>query len=1178
MAVYGKTWWGKEWLEGFQEKGSRFSSAKGHATKGLVASIAINDHSLSTRVHSGNQYDGSFKVEIVLKHFSDEEKETIRRIITESPLILSMLLNNKLPLQMSEKLKEAGIHLFPPSAGNLKGSSCTCRWGDDVCKHILATMYALTARIDQNPFLLFEARGCNLLTSIDAYREGNLIQKRQVTSISDLIQHYDYDDTKTLNIADLEGINLSKMQNLFYRVTSMLPDNPAFCEQNFLSILKEVYIYWQNNIEERVEQNTKYDYDSNLSKEMQFIKNWKKPERLKGFDIVLDDNYDIDAISYNGIRIFFKTRGLVESLVQFLYEIPDFLLQKCSYKVRFAHALYQYAVKALQKSAIVPQILEKQNDRVFIRWIPALFDENVKEVFDKFCELCPRDFVIYEGVNLSPAEQIKVAFSAMISGLIKHNIPLMPYGIRHLSRLFFGGEKLQFLHYYDLAEIPEGVRQWLACLHNAATQQHKLYLTIEEENDGLRVMPQVMLKDEVIPTHARAAMKNCTPEEKLSILSDLSLMSEYFPNFDKLFENDSGTILGLKEFSPLFFNTLPILQSVGVTIVLPRSLRDVLKPSLNLHLKSNSKISHDRESFLSLDTLLEFDWKIAIGNSTLSVEEFKNAIHNAQDIVKIVDSYVILDPKEIALILKSIERIPKKLERSDLMQAVLAGEFEGASVALDSQLQGLVTTINSYDSVAVPPNLNATLRPYQERGFNWLMQNISTGFGSILADDMGLGKTIQVISAILHLKNNNILTKDNRVIVVAPTSLLSNWEKEIAKFAPNINVCIYHGNKRELLEECDVVITSYGLMRRDQKQFNAQKWLLIVVDEAQNIKNPHSEQAKAVKSIDAIHKIAMSGTPVENRLLEYWSIFDFTNKGYLGSPKQFRDRYASAIEKERDKDCLNRFKKVTSPFILRRIKSDKTIIADLPDKVETNRYCTLSPEQTALYQSVVDNSMKKIAESDGIERKGLVLKLINSLKQVCNHPSQFAKKLQDASIAQSGKTLVLEEILEQIDAVGEKCLIFTQYVEMGKILVSLIEQKMGIEVPFLHGGVSRNKRDKMVEDFQDLASNMKFFIISLQAGGTGLNLTAASHVIHYDLWWNPAVEHQATDRAYRIGQHKNVMVHRFITTGTFEERIDEMLTKKRDLANLAVSDGENWITEMTSDEITDLVSLRRIEA
>ncbi len=388
-----------------------------------------------------------------------------------------------------------------------------------------------------------------------------------------------------------------------------------------------------------------------------------------------------------------------------------------------------------------------------------------------------------------------------------------------------------------------------------------------------------------------------------------------------------------------------------------------------------------------------------------------------------------------------------------------------------------------------------------------------------------------------------------------PTTLLTNWQKEINKFAPDLVPAIYHGSNRNLdsLNEADLLITTYGVVRSDATKLNKHKWLTVIIDEAQNIKNPATAQTKAVKKIKAPVKIAMSGTPVENRLTEYWSIFDFSNKNYLGNLNKFKEKYAKPIEIDRDQGQLKHFRKVTEPFILRRLKTDKSIIKDLPDKIEKDQYCELTSAQAAIYQNVIDTTMKSIEDLDGISRKGQVLKLITALKQICNHPKHFLKKGDDSPTL-SGKTVLLFQLLKSILDGDEKALIFTQYQEMGKMLVRMLEAEFGLEVPFLHGGVSRKGRDEMVEDFQNNRST-RILILSLKAGGTGLNLTAASNVIHYDLWWNPAVEAQATDRAYRIGQTRNVMVHRFITQGTFEEKINKLLLSKKGIGGFDGFDG-----------------------
>jgi SNF2 family DNA or RNA helicase len=450
------------------------------------------------------------------------------------------------------------------------------------------------------------------------------------------------------------------------------------------------------------------------------------------------------------------------------------------------------------------------------------------------------------------------------------------------------------------------------------------------------------------------------------------------------------------------------------------------------------------------------------------------------------------------------------------------------------------------------------------------------GCGSIIADDMGLGKTLQVIAVILKLKREGALSRQG-VLVVVPTTLLSNWQKELEKFAPELSYSFYHGPTRELNTKTDVVISSYGVVRSDIDQLSKVKWQAVVIDEAQNIKNPDAAQTRAVKKLKSDIRLAMSGTPVENRLSEYWSIFDFINKGYLGSRKKFSENFARPIEQNRDKTKLKHFLKITGPFILRRMKTDKSIIDDLPEKVENDFFASLTKEQAAIYQNVLDNIMREISgvdvnQGDGkIQRKGLVLKLIMALKQICNHPSQYLKK-NDYSADLSGKAGVFLNLVNNIIENDDKVLVFTQFREMGIILQHLIKDKFDMNAMFLHGGTTRKQRDEMVEKFQNNPPE-KVFILSIKAAGTGLNLTSANHVIHYDLWWNPAVESQATDRAFRIGQDKNVMVYRLITQGTFEEKINKMLTNKKELANLTVTAGEKWVGDLSDNELKQLFTL-----
>jgi SNF2 family DNA or RNA helicase len=461
------------------------------------------------------------------------------------------------------------------------------------------------------------------------------------------------------------------------------------------------------------------------------------------------------------------------------------------------------------------------------------------------------------------------------------------------------------------------------------------------------------------------------------------------------------------------------------------------------------------------------------------------------------------------------------------------------------------------------------------RGLAWLEGLTRLGLGGILADDMGLGKTIQVLALMLHRQEQSP-TFGPPLLLICPTSLLGNWEREIVKFAPSLPFFVHHGNNREELPRTfrphTIVLTTYGVIRREEEVFGNRGWGGVVVDEAQGIKNAASAQAKATRKIKAPFKLALTGTPIENRLVELWSILAFALTGYLGSESSFKERFATPIEKYRDPDAALELRQRVGPFILRRLKTDRNIIQDLPEKNEMKVYTQLTKEQAGLYQARVDQMEKDLAAATGIERRGRILALLTHLKQICNHPSHFLKE-QGPYKARSGKLERLTDMLEEVLESGDKALIFTQFKEMGDRLQVHLNDVLGFEPPFLHGGSTRDQRDEMVRSFQEDADGARVLILSLKAGGVGLNLTAATHVFHFDRWWNPAVEDQATDRTYRIGQTRNVQVHKLITMGTLEEKIDAMLESKRDLADRVVGSGEGWLTQLDDDALRRLVAL-----
>ncbi|HVB73791.1 MAG TPA: SNF2-related protein, partial [Ktedonobacteraceae bacterium] len=453
---------------------------------------------------------------------------------------------------------------------------------------------------------------------------------------------------------------------------------------------------------------------------------------------------------------------------------------------------------------------------------------------------------------------------------------------------------------------------------------------------------------------------------------------------------------------------------------------------------------------------------------------------------------------------------------------------------------------------------------------------------NFVANNILCHNTIQLITLLLHDREAaNGTSQHGTTLLICPMSIVGNWEREVQRFAPSLKVMVHHGHERlsgeafaQEAKQNDIVITTYALALRDREHLSLIDWEYVVVDEAQNIKNESAKQTQAIKSINGAHKIALTGTPVENRLSELWSIMEFLNPGYLGSATDFSQKFAVPIERYHNADRAETLKRVIQPFVLRRLKTDKAIISDLPDKMEMKVYCNLTQEQASLYEAVVKEMMEKIEQADGIERKGLVLSTIMKLKQICNHPAQFVGD-GSALPGRSGKLARLEEMLEEVLAAGDKALIFSQFAEMGTMLRHHLQETLGCEALFLHGGTTKKQRDAMVQRFQEERRAVPLFILSLKAGGVGLNLTAANHVFHFDRWWNPAVENQATDRAFRIGQTKNVQVHKFICVGTMEEHIDQMIEQKKELAESIVGSGENWLTEMSTAQLKELFALSR---
>ncbi|MFE8014105.1 DEAD/DEAH box helicase [Streptomyces antibioticus] len=586
-------------------------------------------------------------------------------------------------------------------------------------------------------------------------------------------------------------------------------------------------------------------------------------------------------------------------------------------------------------------------------------------------------------------------------------------------------------------------------------------------------------------------------------------------------------------------------------------------------------LSADTPSFLSADALLSFTWSFALGDQRLTREELDRLAEANRPLVRLRDQWVLIDPRELR---RARARQDHKVTPVEALGADLTGstEVDGRRVEVRSTgwlaaLRERLTAPEAREPLEQPAALQATLRDYQRRGLDWLARNTSLGLGCCLADDMGLGKTITLIS--LHLHRQTDPSSAGPTLVVCPTSLMGNWQREIERFAPGTPVRRFHGPRRDLddLGAGEFVLTTYGTLRLDADRLGRVPWGLVVADEAQHVKNPYSATARALRTIGARARVALTGTPVENNLSELWAILDWTTPGLLGRLGTFRTRYARAVESGADPAAAERLGRLVGPFLLRRRKSDPGIAPELPPKTETDRPVYLTPEQTGLYEAVVRETLAAIAEADDMARRGLIVKLLTGLKQICNHPAQYLKEERPRTTGRSGKLELLDELLGTILSEGASVLVFTQYVHMARLLERHLAAR-GVPTQLLHGGTPVAEREAMVARFQD--GEVPVFLLSLKAAGTGLNLTRAEHVVHFDRWWNPAVEAQATDRAYRIGQTRPVQVHRLIAEGTIEDRIADMLRRKQGLADAVFGSGEAALTELTDAELAELVELR----
>ena len=891
--------------------------------------------------------------------------------------------------------------------------------------------------------------------------------------------------------------------------------------------------------------------------------------------------------------------------------------------LKFWSYIYHWSIDLIERQKFLPIVISSCAQSC---WCPLLDSINDQTILSQLIHSMPRACFSYTGLVISNEELILSFLRSILDQVLRTCLKSVSYPPKKswLQPWFksLNQKDLEIkLEPKDLRRLENAFHRWTLPVHQylltpdnlefACDKFHVCFSLIppnishnsedEEQGNWLLKYGLQALDDHNLLIDAETIWSHHAPSLSIKqrfikypqelLLKGLGIAAKVFEPVKSSLQESLPThcLLNPIQVYELIRETSWQLLDNGLGIILPPGLSpDVDEKRLGI--KVQAEIEQSLSGCFNLRSLLKYDLQLSVGEQTLSQNDFQKLLSQRSPLVEVNGQWIILQPADVraaqSILNQKYERTTLSVEdalRVSLGEPAQIAKLPIIGFSASGDLKNLLNHLmgnQPLEPIHAPQNFQGQLRPYQANGVGWLSFLEQWGLGACLADDMGLGKTPQLLGFLLHLHSKRTLQKP--VLLICPTSILTNWEREVKKFAPSLTTLIHHGDKRisgsdfvNSVSNYNIVITSYSLVQRDLNFLNSILWQGIVLDEAQNIKNPQSKQSLAIGNLNGDFRIALTGTPIENRLSELWSIFEFLNPGFLGNQAFFVRRFAIPIEKNGDKEALKILRSLVRPFILRRLKTDKSIIQDLPEKLEMNIFCSLSSMQADLYQNLVDSSLSKIEESQGIKRHGLILTLLLKLKQLCNHPALLLKEHTIKSPELSGKLLRLEEMLEELIVDGDRALIFTQFSEWGKLLVPYLEQRLNRQVFFLHGATPRQERTEMIDRFQEDPNGPPIFILSLKAGGTGLNLTRANHVFHVDRWWNPAVENQATDRAFRIGQRHNVQVYKFISTGTLEERINDILESKIALAEQTVDAGETWLSDLDTGSLRNLLLLDR---
>lgn len=1222
---YGVTPWGAwflEMLESYNATG-RIERGRTYANTGKVDSLHINGTVIAARV--AGHYDPWYYVTIKISPLSDTNRKKAEKILKDHPLDFAALENGIMTDALIAAFKQKKLRLFPAYWRQIE-SDCSCPDSANPCKHIAATLYIVSKEIDHDPRLLFQLAGFDLC----AFRQQLSGTSENPPSVTDTKPETEPADSgkkskKTAGAADIlleeylhpipvtlrcpiavssknppatqaentlpaaeyiEQLNVPETLELLDElphfalqesymplITALLPSAAQFYSGDFTALLTGLYhhlIIGQNRrFGMSLEDTIKTVMKSRTGASAAILCGSRL---LPYLNVTIAETFSIKTrefplLSVQPLSLRIKPPGsaAAEAVVTLVEALPLFQgvtpAKDSPAGVKAVFVLFALAERLISESAIVPAVcVGKKTKTLHIFWMPFSTAREVKDALSRFEPFITEEF--FPPVRVWGRRYCaELLLTAFLTEYV-HFAQYMPKGIHlqdaEIARLFFQGIAID-LRIPGKSRFPVVLTNWLTALHYDSENLIFRLILAESKIADFTLSAEVRHREETGTDFYPFHQIHQQIAAKSEVIKFCIALSSYLPKLTALAAKKSVS-LSHEETAAFLKNAAPLLTRFGIDVVLPKALQKVLKPRSVIRIEQ-PKGAGSVQSYLSFESLINYDRSIMLGDTVISVQEFKKLMEQSTGLVKFKDRYVLVDPEYTARLLETVQHAPP--DSHEVLQGIFTGETVVENGAPFSY------SLFTDTEAAVPETLQATLRPYQQKGFQWLYSTIKSGFGCLLCDDMGLGKTLQVITLILKLKEQG-LTHDG-ILITAPASLLSNWEHEIGKFAPSLSCKTFHGQGRRFSTGTDIHLTTYQTLQRDAKKLADRTFDCLIIDEAQAVKNAQTKNAQALRNIRANARIAMTGTPVENSLEDMRSLFDFIIPGYLGSADSFRKKWRLPIELHGNEETAEALQKITAPFLLRRLKTDPAVISDLPEKIVTPQYCRLTPLQIALYESLVQEQLDQVLKAeDGMQRNALVLKLLTALKQVCNHPHVYDSK-NPPDLQLSEKTLTLMQLLEEILTAGEKVLIFSQYTRTLFLLQKLIKEHLGDASLLLHGKMPLSARKKAVEAFQHDPGS-RIFLISLKAGGTGLNLTAASRVIHFDLWYNPAIEDQATDRAFRIGQHRTVFVSRFICAGTFEEKIDAMIQKKRMISGMSLRSGETWISKMSNEELSALFS------